>query len=156
MYTKACNPCLTTQCCSFRCNAMALLSLLRPVHRSEARACPYRNLHFFLCCWPQRTFDAFVAELQSADMDVNQPDSTGRLPLVEAVRTKDARFVDALLQYGALAKSKDPASGASPLHVAFQQNLIDVRRVTVGNRGHSGCGSGQCLLVMSYNALAPS
>lgn len=77
----------------------------------------------------KRTFDAFVAELQSADMDVNQPDSTGRLPLVEAVRTKDARFVDALLQYGALAKSKDPASGASPLHVAFQQNLIDISKL---------------------------
>ncbi len=129
---------MTTMCCSFRCHATAaLLSLLRPDDRSQARACPYCNLHCFLCCLPQRAYDAFVAELQSPDMDVNQPDSTGRLPLVEAVRTKDTRFVDALLQYGALAKSKDPASGASPLHVAFQQNLIDVRRVTVGNKGHT-------------------
>lgn len=56
-------------------------------------------------------------------MDVNQPDSKGRLPLIEAVRIKEPRFVDALLQYGALAKAKDPATGSSPLHVAFQQNM---------------------------------
>ncbi len=67
-----------------------------------------------------------MEELQREDMDVNQPDSKGRLPLIEAVRTKEVKLVDALLQYGALAKSKDPATGASPLHVAFQQNLPQV------------------------------
>ncbi|GFR50708.1 hypothetical protein Agub_g12965 [Astrephomene gubernaculifera] len=77
----------------------------------------------------KKQFDGFVDELQRDDMDVNQPDSKGRLPLIEAVRTKEIKFVDALLQYGAFAKSKDPATGATPLHVAFQQNLPQIARM---------------------------
>ncbi|KAG2432048.1 hypothetical protein HYH02_013118 [Chlamydomonas schloesseri] len=77
----------------------------------------------------KKTLEPFVEELQREDMDVNQPDSKGRLPLIEAVRTKEVKLVDALLQYGALAKSKDPATGASPLHVAFQQNLPQIARM---------------------------
>lgn len=79
-----------------------------------------------------------MEELQREDMDVNQPDSKGRLPLIEAVRTKEVKLVDALLQYGALAKSKDPATGASPLHVAFQQNLPQVGHTTGGRQRKLG------------------
>lgn len=71
----------------------------------------------------QKNFDAFVKELAKTAMDVNQPDSMGRLPLLEAVRIKEPRFVDALIQYGAFAKAKDPATGSSPIHLAFQQNM---------------------------------
>ncbi|PNH01707.1 Zygote-specific protein 3 [Tetrabaena socialis] len=77
----------------------------------------------------KKTFQPFVDELQKKDMDVNQPDSKGRLPLIEAVRVKELKFVDALLQYGSLAKSKDPATGATPLHVAFQQNLPQIAKM---------------------------
>jgi len=38
-------------------------------------------------------------------MDVNQPCSKGKLPLLEAVKSKDIRFVESLLQYRALAAS---------------------------------------------------
>ena len=86
----------------------------------------------------QKSFDSAVEELQAENMDVNQPDSKGRLPLVEAVRTKEIKFVDALLQYGALANSKDPATGATPLHVAFQQNIVPVRPAVLGG---GACGS---------------
>ncbi|KXZ41364.1 hypothetical protein GPECTOR_520g502 [Gonium pectorale] len=76
-----------------------------------------------------KKMDGFVAELQRDDMDVNQPDSKGRLALVEAVRTREIKFVDALLQYGALAKSKDPATGTSPVQVAFQLNQVQIARM---------------------------
>lgn len=77
----------------------------------------------------KKAFEAMIDELQLDDMDVNQPDSKGRLPLVEAVRTKDVKYVDSLLQYGAQAKSKDPATGATPLHIAFQQNLVAIAKL---------------------------
>lgn len=32
------------------------------------------------------------------DMDVNQPTPNGKLPLIEAVKTKDLAMVDALIQ----------------------------------------------------------
>ncbi|KAG2497069.1 hypothetical protein HYH03_005065 [Edaphochlamys debaryana] len=76
----------------------------------------------------KKELSKFVEELQLKDMDVNQPDSKGTLPLIEAVRGKDFKFVDALLQYGALAKSKDPATGTTPLHVAFQTNNPQIAR----------------------------
>lgn len=74
----------------------------------------------------QKQYDNFVAELSKESMDANQPDSKGRLPLVEAVKTKDVRFVDALIQFGALATSKDPATGASPVQLAFQSSQKEV------------------------------
>lgn len=72
--------------------------------------------------------EGVVTELHLDGMDVNQPDSKGRLPLMEAVRSRELELVDLLLQSGALAASKDPVSGASPLHVAFQQNLVTISR----------------------------
>jgi ankyrin repeat protein len=69
---------------------------------------------------PQKNYDAFTNELSVENMDPNQPDSKGRLPLMEAVRSKDLRFVDALIQFGATANSRDPASGSSPVSHAMQ------------------------------------
>lgn len=56
------------------------------------------------------------------------------MPLIEAVRTKEVKYVDALVQFGALAKVKDPATGASPIHIAFQQNVPEVGRRAVAGR----------------------
>eukprot|EP00983_Pelagomonas_calceolata_P111807 1159820-Pelagomonas_calceolata.AAC.9 len=63
-------------------------------------------------------------------MDVNQPDSKGRMPLLEAVKTKDIKFVDGLLQYRALAASVDPATGTNPLMEAFKLGLTEVSAST--------------------------
>jgi hypothetical protein len=60
-------------------------------------------------------------------MDVNQPDSKGKLPLLEAVRTRDIKYVDGLLQFRALAASVDPATGTTPLLEAFKLGLTEVR-----------------------------
>ncbi len=79
---------------------------------------------------PQKKYDDFVKELSTEGMDVNQPDSKGRLPLAEAVRTRDVKYVDALIQFGALANSRDPATKASPVQFAFQNGLVEVRPTT--------------------------
>uniref|UniRef100_A0A7S3VHR5 WW domain-containing protein n=1 Tax=Dunaliella tertiolecta TaxID=3047 RepID=A0A7S3VHR5_DUNTE len=76
----------------------------------------------------KKNFDGFAKELASPDMDVNQPDSKGRMPLLEAVKTKDIKFVDGLLQYRALAASVDPATGTNPLMEAFKLGLTEVGR----------------------------
>lgn len=79
----------------------------------------------------QKAYDSFIKELTGdGGANANQPDSKGRLPLLEAVRTKELRYVDALIQSSAHARSKDPATGASPLHFAFQQNMVEVRGST--------------------------
>ncbi|GIL50893.1 hypothetical protein Vafri_6859 [Volvox africanus] len=64
-----------------------------------------------------------IEELSVKGLDVNAPDSSRRLPLVEAVRSKDQAGVLALLEQGALAKAHEPATGATALHVAFKENL---------------------------------
>jgi ankyrin repeat protein len=74
----------------------------------------------------QKRYDDFTTELAVDGMDPNQPDSKGRLPLMEAVRAKDIRFVDALIQFGAVANSKDPATGSAPIQLAFQSAQADV------------------------------
>jgi ankyrin repeat protein len=74
----------------------------------------------------QKRYDDFTSELAVDGMDPNQPDSKGRLPLMEAVRSKDIRFVDALIQFGAVANSKDPATGSAPIQLAFQSAQADV------------------------------
>ncbi|KAF5836190.1 zygote-specific Zys3 like protein [Dunaliella salina] len=74
----------------------------------------------------KKNFDGFAKELASPDMDVNQPDSKGRLPLLEAVKSKDIKFVDGLLQYRALAASVDPATGTSPLMEAFKLGQAEI------------------------------
>lgn len=43
------------------------------------------------------------------------------------VRTRDIRFVQALLEQGAIANSKEPVTLTTPLHAAFQSNLAQVR-----------------------------
>ncbi|GLC40169.1 hypothetical protein PLESTM_001007800 [Pleodorina starrii] len=75
----------------------------------------------------------FMDELKVKGLDVNAPDSSRRLPLVEAVRSRDQRAVLALLEQGALAKSHEPASGVTPLHLAFQGNLLNIARALLAH-----------------------
>lgn len=49
--------------------------------------------------------------------------------MFEASKTKEVRFVDALVQYGALVNVKDPVSGSTPLHVAFSLGLNDLSKL---------------------------
>lgn len=75
----------------------------------------------------QKAYAKFITELtQEGAADANRPDTRGRMPMIEAVRTKELRYVDALIQSSVYARTKDAATGASPLHLAFQQNLIEV------------------------------
>ncbi|GFH13727.1 uncharacterized protein HaLaN_09667 [Haematococcus lacustris] len=76
----------------------------------------------------QKAWDDFTAEL-AAGADVNQPDTRGRLPLIEAVRSKDVKYVDALIQFGARANSKDPATGVPPVLLAFSTGQTEVARL---------------------------
>ena len=81
----------------------------------------------------QKKMATVMEELSVKGLDVNTPDSSRRLPLVEAVRSKDQRAVLALLEQGALAKSHEPASGVTPLHVAFQSNLAAIARTLLAH-----------------------
>lgn len=78
----------------------------------------------------QNKFDAFVELLSKEDTDPNQPES-GRLPIVEAVKTRELKYVDTLIQYGALANGRDPATKAAAIQYAFQGALVDVSKHTV-------------------------
>ncbi|MEW5307255.1 MAG: hypothetical protein WDW36_009663 [Sanguina aurantia] len=78
----------------------------------------------------RKAYDRFIKELTSEGAaDANRPDTKGRMPMVEAVRTKELRYVDALIQSSVYARTKDAATGASPLHLAFQQNLVEIARL---------------------------
>lgn len=63
------------------------------------------------------------------DLDINQPSSKSQIAIVEATKTKEARFVDALIQYGAVVQVKDPGTGMTPLHVAFSLGLTDMSKL---------------------------
>ncbi|KAG2482535.1 hypothetical protein HYH03_018526 [Edaphochlamys debaryana] len=76
---------------------------------------------------------AINQELMAKGIDVNTPDSSRRLPLVEAVRTRDPRVVLALLEHGALAKAVDPASGSTPLALALQANSLPIARALLAH-----------------------
>ncbi len=59
-----------------------------------------------------------------------KPDKTchaGSSQRPHQVRTRDIRFVQALLEQGAIANSKEPVTLTTPLHAAFQSNLVQVR-----------------------------
>ena len=62
-------------------------------------------------------------------LDLNQPSTKSQLAIIEAAKTKEVRFVDALIQYGALVGSKDPVSGMTPLHVTFSLGLADLSKL---------------------------
>ena len=66
----------------------------------------------------QKNLSAVVDALSVKGLDVNTPDSTRRLPLVEAARSRDARLVGALLDQGALARVSDGTT--TPLHLSMQ------------------------------------
>lgn len=74
----------------------------------------------------KKNFDQFVKELQKMRADLNTPDSKGRMPLIEAVKIGDMKYIDSILQYGGKAQAEDPATGTTALHVAFQKNLPQV------------------------------
>lgn len=59
-------------------------------------------------------------------MDASQPDYNGRLPIMEAAKSADIRFVNALLQQGVKANSTDPATGNVPIQQAFLKGEIKV------------------------------
>nr|BAA76762.1 Zys 3 [Chlamydomonas reinhardtii] len=65
-----------------------------------------------------KNLSAVVDALSVKGLDVNTPDSTRRLPLVEAARSRDARLVGALLDQGALARVSDGTT--TPLHLSMQ------------------------------------
>ncbi|KAG1670297.1 hypothetical protein FOA52_003647 [Chlamydomonas sp. UWO 241] len=73
-----------------------------------------------------KQYDAFVKELLRADMDVNQPTPSGKLPICEAVKTGDVRFVDALIQHGVIVSVKQPYTGESPILIAMEYNLPEI------------------------------
>lgn len=77
----------------------------------------------------KKQFDQFVKDLQKTKVDINVPDSKGRLAVIEAVRTGDIRFVDSLIQYGASCKIQDNSTGVTPLHIAFQRGSPQISRV---------------------------
>ncbi|EFJ44926.1 hypothetical protein VOLCADRAFT_109906 [Volvox carteri f. nagariensis] len=74
-----------------------------------------------------------LEELSVKGLDVNTPDSARRLPLIEAVRSKDQAAVLALLEQGALAKSHEPATGVTALHVAFKESLPGIARLLLAH-----------------------
>mmetsp|Transcript_14099 Transcript_14099/g.30569 ORF Transcript_14099/g.30569 Transcript_14099/m.30569 type:complete len:409 (+) Transcript_14099:6-1232(+) len=77
----------------------------------------------------KKQYDGFLKELSSDATDTNQPTSNGKLPIIEAVKTKDIKFVDALIQFGVLVNSKEPGTGVTPVMLAFQANLQDIARL---------------------------
>jgi hypothetical protein len=52
--------------------------------------------------------------------------TAGHAALVEAVKVKSNKIVDLLLQYNALPNIKEPSTGITPLHVAFEEGLPEV------------------------------
>lgn len=51
----------------------------------------------------QEKFEAFILELgTNKGLDVNQPTPKGRMPILEAVRSRKLEYIDALLQVGTL------------------------------------------------------
>ena len=49
--------------------------------------------------------------------------------MVEAVKTKQLKFVDALIQFGSSVAVQEPGTLASPVAFAFQGSLVDVARL---------------------------
>ncbi|EFJ40493.1 hypothetical protein VOLCADRAFT_99690 [Volvox carteri f. nagariensis] len=81
----------------------------------------------------KRILATVVEELSVKGLDINLPDSSHRLPLAEAVRSRDVRAVMALLEQGALARCHEPGSGTTPLHLAFQFNLPNIARALLAH-----------------------
>ncbi|KXZ44486.1 hypothetical protein GPECTOR_67g327 [Gonium pectorale] len=81
----------------------------------------------------QKNLSSLMDELSVKGLDVNAPDSSRRLPLAEAVRTRDIRAVQALLDQGALAKSHEPGTSITPLHIALQGNMVAIARTLMAH-----------------------
>lgn len=68
----------------------------------------------------------YVKQLQ-AFPDINQPDGKGRLPLIEAVKSRKANFVEMALEYGAVATATEEATGRTALYYAYSMKDVAVR-----------------------------
>ncbi|KAG1657034.1 hypothetical protein FOA52_004121 [Chlamydomonas sp. UWO 241] len=77
----------------------------------------------------KKKHDQFLKELTSSGVDVNQPTPGGQLLLVEAVKSKKIEFVDPLIQYHASINVKEAGTGASPIMLAFQNNLVPIAKM---------------------------
>ncbi len=67
-----------------------------------------------------------MEELGRPGVAAGRPDALGRLPLMEAVKTRRLDFVTTLIQHGASANGSDPATGAKPIMLAFQLGMHEV------------------------------
>lgn len=65
------------------------------------------------------------------NVDPNQPSSKGKLPIVEATKYLNYDAVDLLIQYGAFANAKEPATGLSALHVANEKGSDQIARLLI-------------------------
>lgn len=78
----------------------------------------------------KKNFDEFLKVLTGTEeLDVDQPTPKGLLPIVEASKTRETRFVDSLIQYGATVQGKCLNTGSTGLHIAFQFGLADMSKV---------------------------
>ncbi|GAX83439.1 hypothetical protein CEUSTIGMA_g10864.t1 [Chlamydomonas eustigma] len=77
----------------------------------------------------KKNYEAFVKELSVNGMDVNQPTPKGLLPILEAVKIKGFKFVDALIQFGVEVNAKEPGSEVTALYLAAQANAVDIVRL---------------------------
>ncbi|KAG2428347.1 hypothetical protein HXX76_010493 [Chlamydomonas incerta] len=78
-----------------------------------------------------KNLSAMVEALSVKGLDVNTPDSSRRLPLVEAARARDVRLVSALLDQGALARVSDGTT--TPLHLALQAGSGPIARLLLAH-----------------------
>ncbi|KAG2453267.1 hypothetical protein HYH02_002590 [Chlamydomonas schloesseri] len=99
-----------------RVTAAALLALLALGCVSAASAKP-PSTDRLVAAIKAKNFSALSEALSVKGLDVNTPDSSRRLPLVEAARSRDVRAVSALLEQGALARVSDGTT--TPLHLAL-------------------------------------
>eukprot|EP00798_Chlamydomonas_sp_ICE-L_P023285 gene23285-30521_t len=107
------------------CIAALILLVIGQAYAVEIQPTPTHVVDLIL----KKDYDAFVEEMGGATADPNQPDTKGRLPMIEAVKTKQVKFVDALFQFFAVAQVKEPTTGSSPIHYAFKAGLVDISKM---------------------------
>ncbi len=62
----------------------------------------------------QRQYDLFTKELSKEGTDPNQPTPKGQLPIIEAVKTKNIKFVDSLIQVPQAIGALNPCPAPCP------------------------------------------
>jgi hypothetical protein len=105
---------------------LALLAGGQLIEAAKANADNAKVIDFI----QKKNFEGLTQFLSKATgLDTNQPDSKGRLAIVEAAKISDVTFVDGLIQFGAQVKAKEMSTQTTPLHIAFQKNACDVAKV---------------------------